>query len=287
MVKISIIIPTLGRTAELDILLESIANQNCSDIEIIIVDQNQDNSINDIVQKYKKKFEIHHEKVNFKGASKARNYGFKKSSGKIIVFPDDDSIMAENTIKFVEDFFRNNKEIKAVFGRVQDKDSSKDILHFKKRNTKIRLCNIYQTTIETSMFIRRDTFQQIDMYDERLGIGTYFGAEEGADLVSRLLYNKTKMMYVTRTMYYHPNKRDYTLLDRAYSYNLGFGALVCKHIKEYKRIYPMYFYGMLKIMRDIMKILIAIITRNKQMFKFYYTCFKGKIRGWTEKRKDY
>lgn len=289
MLKFSIIIPTLGRKIELDTLLESIVAQNYLNIEIIIVDQNKDNSIDDIIQKYKKEIEIHHEKVNFKGASKARNYGFGKSVGKIVAFPDDDAIMAPNTLKFVEEFFeeKNNREMQAIFGRVQDKESSKDILHFKKKNTKIKLYNLYQTTIETSMFIRREAFQQIDMYDEKLGIGTYFGAEEGADLVSRLLYNKTKMIYVAKTLYYHPNKRDYTLLDRACSYNRGFGALVCKHMKEYKRIYPMFFYGILKLLRDILKMILAIITLNKQMFKFYYICFKAKIRGFVEKRKEY
>lgn len=89
------------------------------------------------------------------------------------------------------------------------------------------------------MFIKKETFKEIGMYDESLGIGTYFG------------------------------------------------ALVYKHINEYKRIYPMFFYWILKLLKNIVGMLIAIITLNKQMLQYHYTCCKGKIRGIIEKRKEY
>lgn len=283
----SIIIPTIGRKDELDRLLQSIVNQKYKNLEIIIVDQNKNNLIDDLVEKYENIFKIYHEKVKFKGAAKARNYGFKKSSGEIILFSDDDSTLAPNVLKYVDDFLEKREEIQAVFGRVQDKESNKDILHFKKKDSKVKLCNLYQTTIETTMFIRRKKFEEIGMYDENLGIGTYFGAEEGADLVARLLYKKTNMMFIAKTFFYHPNKRQYDLLDRAYSYNLGFGALVCKHIKEYKKIYPMFFYLILKILKNIFEILMGIVTFNKLRIDYNYISLKGKVRGIVEKRKDY
>lgn len=285
--KISIIIPTLGRKTELDCLLESIVAQNYSNIEVIVVDQNHDDSLDYIIGKYKNELEIFHEKVNFKGAAKARNYGFQRASGEIINFPDDDAVMAPDILHFVDDFFEHDNDYKAIFGMVQDKDNSKNIQHFKKKDTRVKLCNLYQTTIETSMFIKKETFQEIGMYDEKFGIGTYFGAEEGADLVSRLLYRKTKMMYVAKPFFYHPNKRDYTLLDRAYNFGLGFGALVYKHIKVYKKIYPMFFYWISKALKNVLEMLVAIITLNKQMLKYNYIGLKGKIKGIVEKRKEY
>lgn len=285
--KISIIIPTLGRKTELNWLLESIVAQNYSNIEVIVVDQNHDDSLDYIIGKYENKLKIFHEKVIFKGAAKARNYGFQRASGEVINFPDDDAVMAPDILHFVDDFFEHDNDYKAIFGRVQDKDNSKNIQHFKKKDTRVKLCNLYQTTIETSMFIKKETFQEIGMYDEKFGIGTYFGAEEGADLVSRLLYRKTKMMYVAKPFFYHPNKRDYTLLDRAYNFGLGFGALVYKHIKVYKRIYPMFFYWISKALKNVLEMLVAIITLNKQMLKYNYIGLKGKIKGIVEKRKEY
>lgn len=95
------------------------------------------------------------------------------------------------------------------------------------------------------------------------------------------------MMYVAKPFFYHPNKRDYTLLDRAYNFGLGFGALVYKHIKVYKRIYPMFFYWILKALKNVLEMLVAIITLNKQMLKYNYIGLKGKIKGIVEKRKEY
>lgn len=284
--KISIVIPTIGRKNELDKLLKSILRQDYEDLEIIVVDQNKEIDLTQLIEQYKEKISITHYKVDFKGAAKARNYGAERANGDIINFPDDDCVFADGILKFVDNFFSVN-DSDALFGKVKDLSDKKDILHFCEKDTKVKKGNIYQTTIETSMFIKREKFQQIGMYDENFGVGTYFGAEEGADLVSRLLYNKTNMIYVAKTFFYHPNKRDYTLLNRAYSYNLGFGALVYKHIKEYKRIYPMLFYWILKVLKNILGMLTGIITLNKQMLQYHYICFKGKIRGVIEKRKDY
>lgn len=283
----TVIIPTIGRKKELDNLLESIVAQSYLKLEVIIVDQNEDGYIKAVVDKYSKMLKISHEKVDFKGVARARNYGMKLAKGDIVCFPDDDSIMPLNTLKFVDEFFENNVNIQAVFGRVQDLNSKKDILHFKKNNTKIKLHNIYQTTIETSMFIRNETFKNIGMYDENLGLGTYYGAEEGADLVSRLLYKKVEMIYFAKPFSYHPNKRDYKLLNRAYSYNLGFGALVYKHIREYKKIYPMCCYFILKLFKNVLEMVIAFFSRNKEKFDYNFISCKGKIKGFLNKRKDY
>ena len=50
MPRFSLIIPTLERTAELAELLASIVNQERTDIEIILVDQNQDDRIAPLVE---------------------------------------------------------------------------------------------------------------------------------------------------------------------------------------------------------------------------------------------
>ncbi len=286
----TIIIPTLlERMEELNNLLESIVMQNYPKLEVIIVDQNinKNNDIVSIIDKYSEKIKIIYEKVNFKGAAKARNYGCKLAKGDIICFPDDDSTICSNILNFVNDFFEENKDVQAVFGRVQDLNSEKDILHFKKKNCKVKLCNLYQTTIEPGMFIKKETFEKIGMYDEKFGVGTYYGAEEGADLVSRLLYKKTKIMYFAKPFTYHPNKRDYKLLNRAYSYNLGFGALVYKHIKEYKKIYPMFFYFILKFSKNIIGMITAIIFINKEKFNYNLISCKGKVKGIVDKRREY
>lgn len=275
----SIVIPTIGREKELEKLLESIKQQNYKKFEVIIVDQNQDNRLTKVVKKYKQVFTIKHYKVDFKGASKARNYGAQKAKGEIINFPDDDCIYEKDTLKKVSEIFTTNNNIDALFGKVKDLENKKDILYFKKSSGKVKKSNIYKTTIETSMFIKLRIFKEIEMFDENLGVGTYFGAEEGADLVCRLLYKNYNLQYIAENFFFHPNKKEEENIKRAYSYGIGFGGMAYKHIIKYKKIYPAILYLSIKISKNIFCIIYGIITINAKKIRYNYYSLKGKLVG--------
>ena len=127
----SIIIPTINRRIEAQQLLESICKLNYEKIsEIIIVDQNKENFLEEIVNKFKKIVPIVHKRVEFKGAAKARNYGAEYANGDILVFPDDDSTILENTLTIVNDMFNEYFNIVAVFGKVSDYNEKVDIINY-------------------------------------------------------------------------------------------------------------------------------------------------------------
>lgn len=283
--KISIVIATINRKKEISYLLDSIEMQKYDNLEIIIVDQNKKIDLTDVINKYKESLPIQHYKVNFKGVARARNYGAEKATGEIINFTDDDSEYVSDLLEFVNNTFKNETKIDAIFGGVKDKNSDSSILKFKKQNTKVRKFNIYQTTIEGTMFIKLDVFKKSGMYDEMLGVGTYFGAEEGADLVCRLLYEKYNLQYYSKIFVYHPNKRNEELVKRAYKYNLGFGAFVYKHIKKYKKIYPAFIFLILKNIKSIYLIIIGLITNNKCKIRYSCYCLAGRKQGIKKFRK--
>lgn len=277
MEKISIIIPTIKRKEELDKLLFSIQEQHYPNLEVIIVDQNKQEIVKPIIQKYEMVLNIKQYRVNFKGAAKARNYGFKKARGSIINFTDDDAELSTNLLMDIQEIFAH-KEMDALFGKVTDRENKRDILYFRKRSTKVKITNVYHTTIETSMFIRREAFEKIGMYDERLGIGTKFGAEEGADLVYRMLYQKYNLQYIAKTFFYHANKREESNYKRAYQYSLGFGGLTYKHISKYKKIYPLLYFGA-KVGKDFLCMILGRMMLNKEKARYHYAKMKGKKEG--------
>lgn len=233
--KISIVIPTINREKEIRTLLDSIVLQKYQNLEIIIVDQNKKIDLRNTLTEYENKLSIQHYKVDFKGASKARNYGAQKATGEILAFPDDDCIYAEGVLEYINENFSKNTEIDAIFGRIKDRESQKNILKFKRKDCKVRKINIYQTTIEASMFIKIDVFKKIGMYDEMLGVGRYFGAEESADLVCRLLYEKYNLQYYSKIFLYHPSKCDEKLVKRIYKYNLGLVHLYINILRYIKK----------------------------------------------------
>ncbi len=105
---ISIIIPTHDRYKKLEVLLESIAIQINSSIEVIVIDNSTDEKTSEFIKKYcqKQKYKlIYIREINNRKSYFARNIGLKKASGEIITFIDDDCILNNNWIKQVGQFF--------------------------------------------------------------------------------------------------------------------------------------------------------------------------------------
>ena len=283
MYSFSIIIPTINRKKELEKLLESISNLSYKELnEVIIVDQNENNLIDDIVNKYKEKLPIKHYKVEFIGASRARNYGAKKATGEILNFPDDDSQMLENTLSIINKRFREKQDCIAICGKIEDRENKENILRFLNKETYVSFLNLYNTTIECNLFIKKEEFIKIGMFDENLGIGTYYGAEEGADLICRLLYKKKKIFYINKTLFYHPNKKQETNMKKYYSYGIGTGGFAKKHIKEYRSLIPL-IYLVLKDIKSIALIIKNFIVNNKLLVDKNVNLIKGRNKGFLGK----
>jgi glycosyltransferase involved in cell wall biosynthesis len=288
-VYFSIIIPTINRTKELDLLLNSIQNTKYTDLEIIIVDQNNDsNYLISIINKYEN-LSIKRYNVNFKGAAKARNFGFKQASGTIVNFMDDDAEVPEEIFEQVRDFF-TKYQTKVLFGRSYEKGSEdSSITKFITKPTYVKKSNLYKTTVEFTMFIKREAFTELNGYDTTLGVGTKYGAEEGADLVLRLLNAGYEIFYSPNVVVYHPNKKiviDEKTLKRAYSYGLGFGRMCAKHIVNYKSSYELF--RMLKgIVKPVAGIVISAILFKKQYINLYISSIKGRLQGFKESYDEY
>lgn len=117
---VSIIIPTYKRNENLEKAIDSVLKQSYENIEIIVVDDNDPNTI------YRKKNEtlmnnyknnnrviyVKHEK-NKNGAA-ARNTGIRQAKGKFIGFLDDDDEFLTNKIEEQMKFLEKHKEYNCV-----------------------------------------------------------------------------------------------------------------------------------------------------------------------------
>lgn len=287
---ISLIIPTINRKKELINLLESIYINKYKDIEVIVVDQNPEGFLDEIIFNYKKKLNLLHLNVKFKGASKARNYGYKFSSGDIINFPDDDSELSKDILINVDKFYYENDNIDIIFGRTIDKESNNtSVIKFNENRCNVTIKNIYRTTVECTMFIKRETFKELSGFDETLGVGTYYGAEEGSDIVLRALYNGIKAIYEPKIIFYHPQKvYSYNNIEqyRAFSYGLGLGRVTVKHILKYKKIYPIIRFIIINVKQSI-AILLSVLTLNFKKAKYYFMGILGRHKGLIKTLKEY
>jgi len=107
--KLSVIIPVYNEEKYITKCLESIVNQTQKPDEVIVVDNNcTDNTIT-ITKKYKKLLPLKIVKEKKQGMIFARNKGFNIAKGDILAKCDADSILPQNWIKIIKDFFVKKK----------------------------------------------------------------------------------------------------------------------------------------------------------------------------------
>ena len=100
---VSIIIPTYNRAGRIIKTLDSIVNQTYSATEIIIIDDgstdNTEKIITDYILSNLLQEKLQYYKQTNSGAPVARNYGYAKSTGQLIVFFDSDDLMLPDRIE--------------------------------------------------------------------------------------------------------------------------------------------------------------------------------------------
>ncbi len=278
----SLIIPSLGRREEVKLLLRSIEAQSCRDFEVILVDQNDDDLLGDICREFASRLPLTRLRIEPSGVSRARNYGLGFARGTIINFPDDDCEFTSNLLVRVADILRDRPETDAVFARAIDpisKESS--VTKFARESQPVTTANLYHTTVEFTMFARRSLFKEVGPLDESLGVGTFFGAEEGADFVLRALYLKKRLHYDATLEIYHVQKiarYDAKEQARAYNYGKGFGRLAVKHLRLYRR--PMAALRFLSFQaRAAVAVILYFCLIKPERCGYYLKLIKGRFVG--------
>lgn len=291
--KFSLILATLGRDKEVANFLESLKNQSYKNFELVVVDQNQDGKIDNIIQEYKKDFSINHIKIKEKGLSHARNVGLKYINGEIVAFPDDDCEYPENLLENVINVFQEKKDYKIITGISLDKKTKKpNSGKLLKKNTEINCRNILQTAISFSIFIDLDFSERNTcLFDERLGVGAYFGSAEETDFLFHLLSKDYKGYYYPEKIFiYHPTKENNFFNSgekkRCYSYGLGFGAFFKKHLIIEKNFCLFPSFIKLFFVRPIGGMLFGLLKFDLGMFLYYKAVFSGRWTGLIKYQKS-
>jgi len=282
MIKISLIIPTLGRDIELLPLLNSLVNQTFKEFELIIVDQNGDNRVNNVLKKFEGQLDYKHIKTEIRGAARARNIGITIATGKLITFPDDDCWYPYDLLKNVNRLFDEHSEWEAISGKLVDPEGKSGLGRWSKKDGLIDRYNLWTRHTEVTLFIRRYVFDKINGFDELLGVGagTKWGSGESADLVLKMLGTDFKIYYNQNINIHHPITIDTAEINcfsekvykKTYHYALGMGYVMGRY--KYPHWYILYFCirplsgGILELFKSY----------NKS--KYYRLILKGRIKGY-------
>ena len=190
---LSLVLCTYGRVNEVNNFLKSIDAQTIKPAEIIIVDQNEKDILKDSINKWQSKLSITHKRVNFKGASKSRNYGAREAKFSLIAFPDDDCVYPPRLVEEIAKLFQINPKVDIILtSKIEPSeiyDSLKQATLYHSRVSTI--LDLFKAKAETSnIFTRKSTLKPLSyIFDETIGPGanTPWASNEETDFLIRLL----------------------------------------------------------------------------------------------------
>jgi glycosyltransferase involved in cell wall biosynthesis len=276
---VSLVVSTLNRSAELKPLLESLLAQEFKDFEILVVDQNLDDRILPVLEGYQSRINISRiHTPSRKGISAARNDGWRRARGNVILFPDDDCW-------YPPWFLRKGLELldttgaQLVSGRIADETGRSINGRFASRAQAITRRSIWITHSEAACFLRRELLERLGGFDEGLGIGslTKWQAAEGADLILRALQHRCVCYYDPSLYGFHC---EFDLDDPASGmarkgrgYGRGMGYVLRRHR-----------FGVLSILywatRPLFSAFVSAIGGRAYRMKYSISVSLGRIEGW-------
>lgn len=220
MIRLSLIIPTYNRAAQLLVALESVVRQDMprEQWECLVVNNN---SPDDTVARFEA-FAAQHPQVNLRmvtetspGVSYARNRGFAETIAPYMAFIDDDERINEGFIRAYIDFFDAYPDAVVAGGRIiaayvtgrprwMSKYTEMPIAN--PMDFGDRICPFPATRLPGggNMAFRRGAAERIGGFDPSLGrvSGQLIGGEEN-DLFERLRWSGQTIWYVPDAVMWH------------------------------------------------------------------------------------
>lgn len=204
---VSVIIPTLGRPRCVVRTAESLLCQDVKPIEIIIVEQDMFRSKSDelytwVIGRQSENIKLRYFHLDEPNASRARNVGMREAQGEILIFLDDDVLIANTG--FVRAHLKNysNPAVAGVVGQILDPDKKVRLdrhpWSYRERVGWLYFPRNYghRTRIESggagNMSVRRSVALAVRGMDERFQRGAY---REESDFFARCRSHGYEFIY--------------------------------------------------------------------------------------------
>lgn len=231
--RISLIVPTLGRSEEVGRMFASMMRQTETSFELIIVDQNDDDRVVPHIEEARRSgLTVTHLRRAKRGAAAARNAGVVEARAALIGFPDDDCWYEPDVVERVLARFAGEPRLGGLVGHWVEEDPhrrrSDETLDPKRwRQYRVGAAPAF------ALFFRTAVWRDVGGFAENLGVGCYFGSAEEEDILFRLLARGVRVDASATIDIHHFHldvpKSTPAQRWRSRSYGRGTGAVLAKH----------------------------------------------------------
>ena len=248
--RISIIFPSYNGEDYLIRNLDSIKRlNNLNEIELVIIDNNSNDSSIEIIESYKKNIQIKLIKGNINlGFSKACNIGALNAEGEFIFITNQDVVFSPEFFSKVIDIYNNLKKEEEVILSPAIVFENHTIHYFGAKNhflgfsytpslgqklPKEKIVKLTKRISGASLFIKKSLFLEKGAFDSH-----FFMYYEDTDFSLRILRNGLKM-YTTNDPFLIHQKEEWDISNfRYYLLERNRYLLLIKNVNNLKKLFP-------------------------------------------------
>lgn len=279
-IKISLVVATLGRVAELYKLFESLADLDRSDFEVILVDQNADERLEPL-SKRDWPFQVNWiHSPSIRGLSRARNIGWKVARGELIIFPDDDCWYPPWLLSRGEQLMSACRA-DILTGRAADERGNDINGRYAQVAHSISRSNVWVSGIEWMMLFRKTALLAVGGFNEDIGVGasTPWQACEGQDILLRALDKGLTCRFDPAFFGHHMEFDEIppgVMQAKGRAYGRGLGYVLRLH--SYGSIAAANWIG-----RPLLRLLLAAARGDFERCKYFSNVALGRFEGYTRR----
>jgi GT2 family glycosyltransferase len=268
-----LVVATVGRVAELERFLDSLATQTHSRFRVLLVDQNEDARLDGVVAA-RSTMDVVHLRSE-RGLSRARNRALGEVSGDLVAFPDDDCVYAPDLLEQVALRFCEEPALDGLTGRAVGPDGLSSA-SWKKSAAPLTSTNLWNRAISYTIFLRRAVVERVGGFDEQLGLGSGnpWSSGEEIDYLVRAVRAGAPIAYDPTLTVTHECKLESTseLRERCYRDGASLGYILRKH--RYPRGETA-----TRLLRPAGGVGLSLLRLDLPQARFHAATLRGRIAG--------
>jgi GT2 family glycosyltransferase len=249
---VTVIVPTGGRSDELDVCLTSLRSLRYPSFDVLVVDSAPaDGSTWDVVARHAAEDgKVGYTVETRPGSSVARNHGIARTAAEYVAFTDDDVVVEADWLDGLMEPFLDDPRVEATTGLVlpAELETPAQLCFeefrgfgkgFEARRYDLELPDAGERLLYpylgmifgsgNSMAFRRSALEAIGRFDPALGAGSPARAGSDVDAFSHVVLRGGRLAYQPRAICWHRHRRDDAQLGRQiFNYGAGLTAILTK-----------------------------------------------------------
>ena len=239
---ISVVIPTFNRPAELTRALQSVFNQDYSNLQVIVINDGSQSQYDTILADYGAKITYLQHPISL-GVSGARNTGIQAATGEWVLFLDDDDELANNYINALSLAIRDNTNIAFFWSNVKEAHYvNNQLMGYRLRRYSVKakgtslMCAAATIGASYGFAVKRQVLLNVGLFNPNYSVG------EDTDLIYKLLSHghQPQPLDVIGAIKHQHNQDRLTLNFDAYSATNIFEKIAASYanfLQQHTRLY--------------------------------------------------